>query len=271
MESQKPVIVIVPGAYHRPFHYRKIIDPLRAQGYEVLSFDLVVCGEEVDPEMSFFDDAALIKEHLLPLLDEGKKAVIVSHSYGSLPVTALVEGETVAERTEKDLKGGIAAVINIAGFVFPVRGKSIFGNDQNPPPPPYHIWKVRHGKKNGLMLARFSLTFIQDGIAYLQDTAKSVFFSDLAPEEADDAWAHLHKKQTLKSFDTWPQCVESEYRCPKTYILCENDTAVPPVFQEQMAGLGGFDIVRVKSSHAPFWTIPEEVVAIVTMVAEAVN
>ncbi|GLI81112.1 hypothetical protein PoHVEF18_009483 [Penicillium ochrochloron] len=251
MESQKPVIVIVPGAYHRPFHYRKIIDPLRAQGYEVLSFDLVVCGEEVDPEMSFFDDAALIKKHLLPLLDEGKKAVIVSHSYGSLPVTALVEGQTVAERTEKDLKGGIAAVINIAGFVFPVRGKSIFGNDQNPPPPPYHIWK--------------------DGIAYLQDTAKSVFFSDLAPEEADDAWAHLHKKQTLKSFDTWPQCVESEYRCPKTYILCENDTAVPPVFQEKMAGLGGFDIVRVKSSHAPFWTIPEEVVAIVTEVAETVN
>lgn len=149
MEFQKPVIVIVPGAYHRPVHYRKIVDPLRAQGYEVLSFDLAVCGEELDPELSFFDDAALIKEHLLPLLDEGKKAVIVSHSYGSLPVTALVDGQTVAERTEKGLKGGIAAVINIAGFVFPVRSKSIFGNEQNPPPPPYQIWKVSHYKNTG--------------------------------------------------------------------------------------------------------------------------
>jgi alpha-beta hydrolase superfamily lysophospholipase len=151
MESQKPVLVIVPGAYHRPFHYRKIIDPLRAQGYEVLSFDLAVCGEDVDPELSFFDDAASIKEHLLPLLDEGKKAVIISHSYGSLPVTALVDGQTVAERAEKGFKGGIAAVINIAGFVFPIRGKSIFGNEQNPPPPPYQIWKVSHDKKNGLI------------------------------------------------------------------------------------------------------------------------
>lgn len=271
MESQKPVLVIVPGAYHRPVHYRKVIDPLRTQGYEVLSFDLAVCGEEVGTELSFFDDAALIKAHLLPLLDEGKKAVVISHSYGSLPVTALVDGQTVSERTEKGLNGGIAAVINIAGFVFPVRGKSVLGNEQNPPPPPYQIRKVSHVKKTVSMPAIFSLTFIQDGIAYLQETAKSVFFSDLAPEEADDAWARLHKKQTTKSMDTWPQCVESDYRCPKTYILCENDTAVPPVFQEQMAGLGGFDIVRVKSSHAPFLTIPEEVVAIVTRVAEAVN
>jgi alpha-beta hydrolase superfamily lysophospholipase len=144
MASQKPVIVIVPGSYHRPVHYRKIADPLRAQGYEVLSFDLAVCGDAVDPELSFFDDAAVIKEHLLPLLEKGKKAVIVSHSYGSLPVSALVDGQTIAERSEEGLKGGIAAVINIAGFVFPVRGKSIMGNDQNPPPPPYQIWKVSY-------------------------------------------------------------------------------------------------------------------------------
>lgn len=142
MEPEKPVIVIVPGAYHRPVHYRKVADPLRAQGYEVLSFDLAVCGEEVDPELSFFDDAAVIREHLLPLLDQGKKAVVVSHSYGSLPVTALVDGLTVAERTEKGLEGGIAAVISIAGFAFPIRGKSILGNEQNPPPPPYHVCKV---------------------------------------------------------------------------------------------------------------------------------
>ncbi|CEJ55038.1 hypothetical protein PMG11_01316 [Penicillium brasilianum] len=251
MEPQKPVVVIVPGSYHRPFHYRKVADPLRAQGYEVLSFDLAVCGESVDPELSFFDDAAVVREHLLPLLDQGKKAVVVSHSYGSLPVSALVEGLTVAERTEKGLEGGIAAVVNIAGFVFPIRGKSISGNEQNPPPPPYQTWK--------------------DGIAHLLDTARPLFFSDLSPEEAEDAWAHLHTKQTTKSFHTWPQCVEKEYRCPKTYVLCENDAAVPPPFQEQMAELGGFEIVRVKSGHAPFLTIPDEVVAIINNVAQSVN
>lgn len=144
MDSQKPIIVIVPGSFHRPIHYRSIAEPLRAQGYEVLSFDLAVCGESVDPNLSFFDDAAVIKEHLLPLLDEGKKAVIVSHSYGSLPVSALIDGQTVAERTEKGLKGGISAVISIAGFAFPAPGKSIMGNEQNPPPPPYQIWKVSH-------------------------------------------------------------------------------------------------------------------------------
>lgn len=150
MASKKPIIVIVPGAYHRPVHYRKIAEPLSSQGYEVLSFDLAVCGESVDPNLSFSDDAAVIKEHLLPLLDEGKKAVVVSHSYGSLPVSALIDGQTVAERADKGLKGGISAVINIAGFAFPVPGKSIMGNEQNPPPPPYHIWKVSQ-RKDSLM------------------------------------------------------------------------------------------------------------------------
>lgn len=91
------------------------------------------------PELSFFDDAAVIKEHLLPLLDGGRRAVVVSHSYGSLPVGALINSQTVAELSNKGFKGRISAVINIAGFVFPVPGKSIIGNEQNPPSPPYQI------------------------------------------------------------------------------------------------------------------------------------
>jgi hypothetical protein len=63
--------------------------------------------------------------------------------------------------------------------------------------------------------------------------------------------------------------VEKEYRCPKTYVLCKNDAAVPPPFQEQMAELGGFEIVRVKSGHAPFLTIPDQVVTIINKVAQS--
>lgn len=65
----------------------------------------------------------------------------------------------------------------------------------------------------------------------------------------------------------FPQYVESEIRCPKTYILCEQDQAVPPAFQEQMARLGGYSIVRVNSGHAPFLSVPKDVLSVVRKVA----
>jgi hypothetical protein len=102
-----------------------------------------------------------------------------------------------------------------------------------------------------------------------QDLGTVAFFSDLAPEQADIEWASLCKKQSRKSFTTFPQYVESEIRCPKTYIICENDRAVPPVFQELMARMGSFDINRSKSGHTPFLTIPMDMVTAVVDVAES--
>jgi hypothetical protein len=96
---------------------------------------------------------------------------------------------------------------------------------------------------------------------HLQESAKPIFFSDVSPEEADIAWDNLFKQQSRKSITTFPQYVESEIRCPKTYVVCEKDQAVPPAFQEQMAGMGGFNIVKVSSGHAPFLTVPNEIVA----------
>lgn len=77
----------------------------------------------------------------------------------------------------------------------------------------------------------------------------------------------MFKKQSLKAFKTYPRHVESEYRCSKTYVLCEKDQAVPPAFQEQMARLGGFDIVRVDSGHSPQLSKPGDVLAIIKRVA----
>lgn len=144
MSSEKPIIFVIPGAFHRPIHYRKIIEPLRAQGYEVQSIDLVVCGDEVDPETTFFDDGEAVRKILIPLLSEGREAVIVSHSYGSLPASVVVEGLTLAERAEQGLRGGIVGVVSLAGFVFPVAGKNIMGTEEEIPPPPYQILKVRN-------------------------------------------------------------------------------------------------------------------------------
>jgi pimeloyl-ACP methyl ester carboxylesterase len=127
MANENPVIVIVHGAWHRPSHFTSIIDPLCAKGYTVLApsnatagLDDSVCGT------THLDDVRLIHEALLPYLDAGKEAVIVCHSYGGIPGTASVEGQTIGERSAKGLKGGIKAMVYITSFALPQRGMSLF-------------------------------------------------------------------------------------------------------------------------------------------------
>ena len=146
MASDKPVIVLVPGAFHSPSCWSTLADGLQKQGYTVLTPPLAVCGESIDSTRlvgtTALDDVELIHNSLLPLLDSGRESVIVGHSYGSVPATLAVEGQTVEERKAKGLKGGIKAMVTIAGFSYPVRGKGIMGDESEPPLMPYHLLKV---------------------------------------------------------------------------------------------------------------------------------
>jgi len=154
MSSSKPVIVLVPGAFHRPSVWRAVAEPLREKGFIVVTPPLSVCGDLSTKTVESqewkdlaakgpVDDAKLIHDELLPFLDDGNEAVVVSHSYGSVPACVAIEGQTVPDRAAKGLRGGIKAVINIAGFAFPVRGKSLMGDDNGPPLMPYHVLEVR--------------------------------------------------------------------------------------------------------------------------------
>ncbi|KAL3443001.1 Alpha/beta hydrolase fold-1 [Aspergillus insuetus] len=251
----KPLLVILPGAFHTPESYRKVVDPLRASGYEVIGVDYLVTAKSSEPDpnpnLSFTDDAAALREKLTPLFDEGREAVLISHSYGSRPTTHTAVGQTTVERKRRGESGGVAAVINIAGFAFPARGKNIMGEESETPPMPYQV--------------------VENGITHLQPAAKPIFYSGLPQEEMDAEWERLPLKQTRKSFTDFPQHIESEIQCRKTYILCEEDQGVPPAFQEHMAGLGGYEVVRVKSGHSPFLSIPGEIVRIVEGVVEGLS
>lgn len=153
MESKKPFILIAPGGFFSPEPYKPVQELLQKQGYTVLVPAHTVCGDlsSKTPESSEWkdmaakgamDDVKHIHSVLLPLLDQGHTAAIVAHSYGSLPGMLSVEGQTVTERSARGLKGGIVAFISVAGFAYPMRGKNVFGTDDDPPLMPYHTLEV---------------------------------------------------------------------------------------------------------------------------------
>ncbi|KAH8655873.1 Alpha/beta hydrolase fold-1 [Xylariales sp. PMI_506] len=248
MAAQTPLIVIVPGAFHSVNAYPELTKLLQDSNYEVIQVPLVTAGDDrTDPSVSHLDDADAIRSVLAPLFDQGREAVFLSHSYGSMPSTEAIAGNTVEERTSAGLRGGVSAFICCAGFSFPKVGKNLYGGDELPPLMPYHR--------------------LENGLLYLDESAKPLWFSDLPEERANRAFAELCKTHTRKTFETFPLHVESELRLKKTYILCEEDKTILPEWQEGFAKIGGFDnIVKVTSGHSPFLSQPQRILEIIQSV-----
>ncbi|KAK7972382.1 hypothetical protein PG988_006516 [Apiospora saccharicola] len=115
MATPKPVIVLVHGACHPPHFYRELICHLREDGYIVLAPPLPTTGlDDSVAYKTYTHDVQRIHEDLLPYLDDGRKAVLVCHSFGGIAGSAATENQTIEERKLSSRPGGIMAVVFIA-------------------------------------------------------------------------------------------------------------------------------------------------------------
>lgn len=119
--SPKPTIVLVPGAWHTPECFQYIVPKLEALSYPVVTINLATVGG-MNPGATHVDDIASIHEIIIPLMNEGTEIMLVAHSFGGIPACASVEGQTVAERQARGLKGGITSIFFIAAFALKKRG-----------------------------------------------------------------------------------------------------------------------------------------------------
>jgi pimeloyl-ACP methyl ester carboxylesterase len=115
-----PAIVLIPGAWHSPIHYKELTTLLEAARYTVSSSSLPSLDPANPDAITTMTDSKFIAENLLaPLLDEGKDIVLIAHSYGGSPASAAAHRLSKTERASQGLKGGIIGLIFIAGFVAP--------------------------------------------------------------------------------------------------------------------------------------------------------
>ena len=124
--TERPVIAIVQGAWHRRPHYEAFAQALTSKGFTVLQPENVTAGEvEAIKGKTHLDDVEAIRKTLQPSLDEGKPIVLVCHSYGGIPGSTAVEGHQIHEREAKGVKGGIVHVVYVSSFALPVKGLSL--------------------------------------------------------------------------------------------------------------------------------------------------
>lgn len=140
MAPEKPVVLLIHGAFQQPVHYESVLGPLRDQGFTIVAPRLPTTG--IDPSLDYTDDVGVINHVLEPLLDAGREVIILAHSFGTLPASHCIEGESVAERQECGFTGGIIHYINVCGLSYPERGKNIMGKNESFPLQEYYDVEV---------------------------------------------------------------------------------------------------------------------------------
>ncbi|KAF5623178.1 uncharacterized protein FTJAE_10701 [Fusarium tjaetaba] len=231
--SEKPVIAIIQGAWHRASHYEGLAQSLTNKGFTVLQPDNVTASNDDGIKgKTHLDDVEAIRQSLQPALDEGKRIVLVCHSYGGIPGSAAVDGLQVHEREAKGLPGGISHVVYIAAFALPVKGLSLLS---------------AAGGQHGPFLDR------TDDICYLNDKAQNAFYNDCTPEVAKKAISECVNHSTA-SLETPADFVATDITVPKTYVVCEIDNTVPVQGQLAMVGAmgDGVDVEKIEAGHCPF-------------------
>jgi len=168
------------------------------------------------------DDAAAVRAALAAI---GEPAVVVGHSYGGI---AISEGAAEA-----------AGLVYLCAFMLD-EGESLLD-------------AMRHELPDWIELD-------PEATSHLATRTEDVLYADCPPDVAVAASARL-TRQSVAAIGT-PQSAAAWKTVPSTYVVCEQDRAVPPPAQAAMSARAG-TVHRLPASHSPFFSRPDEVAEIV--------
>ena len=234
--ASKPTIVLVPGAWHHSAHYAPVTTRLETAGYEVKALDLPSAGTNGSEPSNVGDhtpDVQLISSTIQAAADAGNDVVVVMHSAGGVTGSEGTKGLSKADRSAAGKPGGVIRMVYLTAFAMP-EGEGIY-HETHPPKP----W-IDIGEKTSIAT---------DPIDH--------FYHDVDAEEAEQAVARLGRHSVAA---LWTEPTYAAWKhVPSTYLVCEEDRAIPLFVQEAMIARPGanFTVERCTSAHSPFMSMPD--------------
>jgi pimeloyl-ACP methyl ester carboxylesterase len=214
-----PSVLVVPGAWHKPDHFRLLVDEL--SDIDVHTVTLTSSGDDPAVLRDMRADAEVIARAAAAI--DGP-VVVVAHSYGGVPTTQAFRQ-----------RGNVARIIYLAAFQL-LAGESLMSASSGSLMP----WARRHR---------------QQGIGDFVEVVSpmTAFYNDVEAVTARRAVAQLGY-QSYASMSQ--QLTTTAWRTiPSTYVICEADNAIPVAAQEAMA-VRADDVARLPTSHSPFLSQP---------------
>ena len=267
MEEQKPSILIVHGAWHHPAYFKTFIDLLSTQGYPVICPHLPTCSNDDPPTKALEDDVELICATATELADKGQEIIAVVHAYGGVVGTQALHGLGVAERAKQGKGGGVKRLVYMCAFV-PHAGQTLAAGLGGTLPP----WIEDRVCSDIRVHQMFDLTNSPqpNGIIVPVNT-NDVFYHDTKDPSYWTSQLLKHPKaaQTVATVSK-----EAWRSIPVTYLVCENDHALPSFVQKMLVGKveeAGVkvDVETCSASHSPFLSMPDKVVEVIERAAKS--
>jgi pimeloyl-ACP methyl ester carboxylesterase len=215
-------LLLIHGGFHGAWVWEKVIDRLRAMGWPAQTVELPSVAAKGQQRYSMRDDAAEVRRRLEAIVGP---VVVAAHSYGGVVATQAAAG-----------LANVRHIIYLAAFQLDI-GDSLFGLAGEPLP----WWNV-------------------DGDTFTPAGPLEIFYHDVTPSDAALA---IDRLQTTSYSVVKEQLTAAAWRnIPSTYVICEEDQAIPPAVQEQMAKRAT-NIRRLPSGHSPMLSQPAEVAHII--------
>ncbi|KAL4860696.1 hypothetical protein BDV12DRAFT_191553 [Aspergillus spectabilis] len=191
---------------------------------------LVSTGRASPGNPTMHDDAMGIREVIKPLVQAGKRLVLVCHSAGAFLSGMATEDLEVGEKLAAASGGGVEKFIFIAGGILP----------PGAPHPELNFFRIENGE------------------AHCRDPDE-ILFHDTDPAVAQK-YKPLLKGQPSEGWNGICTYCGWE-KVPSSYILTEHDRAIPPEIQEACSGIAGSEVVRIPTGHMPMTSHPKMLAA----------
>lgn len=219
--------LLVHGSAHGAWCWRDTVPALEALGHSAIAIDLPSHGADPTPlEEVTLDRYA---EAVLAAID--RPTIVVGHSMGGYPISRAADLDPT----------NMARLVYLCAYV-PWDGYSLVDMRLSAPRQP--IMKAIAKSADG---ASFTI---------IPKHAREVFYHDCPDEAVAFALDNLCPQAIL------PQATKvtlgAQYASvPRSYIICEHDSAVPIELQERIAAdFAPGDVTRMSTSHSPFFSDP---------------
>lgn len=235
--------VLVHGAWHGAWCWRKLVPELEKLGHTAAPIDLPGLGDDRTPASGVtLDDYAA---RIVRALDtQPEPVILLGHSMGGIAITAAAE----------QCPGKIRWLAYLTAFL-PREGESLIMLEErngDPRVPPHII----PDKEN--FIARINL-----------DKVDELFYHDCSAEDAAYAKARI-RPQSFLPLTAPVQISDTNFgKIPRAYIECTDDRAIVVAFQREMLRASPCDrVFSLNTGHAPFLSAPQELARILAELAE---
>ncbi|KAK5655083.1 hypothetical protein OQA88_5982 [Cercophora sp. LCS_1] len=236
-----PTILLIHGAWHTPATYAKLTDSLESYGYNV-HIPRLPSLDEVS-ERGLTGDIAHVRSVASSLLAEGRRLVVIMHSYGGQVGTSALAG----------LGPGVLHLIYMCAFAIP-RTTSLFEQTQ---------------EAGAEELIPLVFDIGEDGTVAVKDV-RTMFFGEVRGEEVEEYVGTLVERWDGSGMfergtgEAWKEV-------SVTYVVTTDDKMLDVSRQKKMiedmrAQGSDVSVVELKDGHCPNLTSTEDIVKVVRSV-----